>query len=373
MRNLAKFLIFGILLLSLLNCSGGAQKTVEDMGGDTLTSSATLLKMVDCGDYIYVEITDPWRGEPMARMALIDREADEAMVPDGCIPVRVPVERSAVFSSVHTSPLFELGCGDAITAVADGQYFPKTDIVSELLSSGQIADIGSSMSPDVERLLGLETETVLLSPMQDSDHSALTRAGISVVPMADYLETTPLARAEWVKLLGALYGALPKADSLYAAVEEEYNMLAEAAKKTDERPKVLTENISSGVWYVPAGDSYMARMIADAGGYYPWADIRGTGSIPLDAEGVLDRGADADVWLIRTFGPVPGYQDISRDNPAAEHIKAFREHKVYGCNTAENNIFRDIAFHPERVLRDFVGILHPNEQSADSLLYYRPL
>lgn len=356
--------------LALASCGKGSQAATDiATPGDTLTERSALLSMVSHNGYTEVLIHDPWnKSSELARLALV-REYGSVELPEGYTEICVPLTHSVVYSSVHTSPIFELGAGDAVAAVADGQYFAPSDTVSKLLSSGMVADIGASSSPSLEHILALEADAVLLSPMKDSDNSLFTRNGIAVIPMADYMEPTPLGRAEWLKLLGALYGRENRADSVYETVCTSYNSLVSKARK-DKTPRVLTENLTSGVWYVPAGRSYMARMLADAGAAYPWADTEGEGSLELDAESVLDRAADADIWMIRTFGHSPTAASLARENPVARHIKAFTDGSVYVCNTAEKNMFNDVAFHPERVLRDFVIIFHPEQMPGESTAYY---
>lgn len=358
------------LALVLASCGNGRQTGVDiATPGDTVTVRAALLSMICHDGYTEVVIHDPWnKSSDLARLALVS-EYGSADPPEGYAEICVPLTHSVVYSSVHTTPIFELGAGDAVAAVADGQYFAPSDTISKLLSSGLVTDIGASSSPSLEHILALEADAVLLSPMKDSDNSLLARNGIAVIPMADYMEPTPLGRAEWIKLLGALYGCENRADSVYNAVCCSYDSLISKAGK-DNRPRVLTENLTSGVWYVPAGKSYMARMLADAGATYPWADTEGEGSLELDAESVLDRAADADIWMIRTFGHCPTAGSLARENPVARHIKAFANGSVYVCNTAEKNMFNDIAFHPERVLRDFVIIFHPEQMPGESTAYY---
>lgn len=359
-------------LLAIAACSSGhASHNAEAAEGDTLTTAATHLTLIDHDSFVEAVITTPWTAsEKPWRYYLVPQGVD-AEAPDGAIIVRVPLERSVVFSSVHTAPIFELGAGEAIAGVADGHFFAPSDTVSKLLSAGLIADVGTSASPSPEQILALEADVVLMSPMPESDYGVYTRNGINALPMADYLELDPLGRAEWIKLLGVLYGKREIADSIYDNVSEVYGRLRESVNAAA-KPKTLTETITSGVWYLPAGDSYMARMLADAGGIYPWADVKSEGSIALDAEGVLDRASDADVWLIRSFGPV-STRSLADSNPAAAHIKAFREGNVYVCDTSKKNIFNDIAFHPERVLRDFVIIMHPEDHAGETPSYFEKL
>lgn len=365
--------LIAISLLALAACSQGHGHSADAPGsGDTITTRATHLTLIDRNGCTEAVISTPWTAGGEACRLILAPEGIEVDAPDGTSVVRVPIERSVVFSSVHTAPIFELGAGDAIAGVADGQYFAAGDTVQNLLSAGLISDVGSSASPSPEHILALEADAVLMSPMPDTDYSIYKRNGINVVPMADYLELDPLGRAEWIKLLGALYGCREKADSIYRDVCEAYNRF-KIAGDCGSRPKVLTETITSGVWYLPAGDSYMARMLDDAGGLYPWADVKSEGSIALDAEGVLDRAADADVWFIRSFGTIPTPAALAGSNPAAAHIKAFRDGNVYICDTSRKNIFNDIAFHPERVIRDFAIIMHPEKHPGEEPAYFEKL
>lgn len=366
--------LYIVLAFAAASCGHGSKSSSDNEHGDTLTTNAGLLDIVRHNGYTEVKIHDPWSsGRLLAHLSLVQRGESATAVAEGSTLVRVPLERTVIYSSVHTTPVFELGRGEAVTAVADGRWFADSDTVSTLLAGGRIADIGSSSSPSIEKIIALEADAVLLSPMQDGDNGAMSRTGIAVVPMADYMERTPLGRAEWLLLLGELYGAQEEADSIYSAVCADYDRIRGIASAAADRPRVLTETLTSGVWYVPGGASYMATMLADAGADYPWSDNLSEGSLALDASAVLDRAGDADVWLLRYFGAVPGYADIARDNRVASHIKAYRDRNIYVCDTSSNNIFNDIAFHPERVLRDFAIIFHPEAMPGETAVYYRRL
>ncbi len=368
-----RLFILATLSIFLGACAGGRGSAAgESVPGDTLTTAASHLTLIERDGYIEALISTPWTAGGKPWRYILTSDDAEIDAPEGTSMVRVPLERSVVFSGVHTAPVFELGAGEAIAGVADGHYFSASDTVSRLLSAGLIADVGSSTAPSPEHILALEADAVLMSPMPDSDYQIYRRNGINVIPMADYLELNPLGRAEWIKLLGVLYGQREKADSIYNDVCTRYEALKNS-EKSSRRPKVLTETLTSGVWYLPAGDSYMARMLADAGGNYPWADVKSEGSIALDAEGVLDRAADADVWMIRSFGPIASAGALASSNPAATHIKAFNEGNVYVCDTSSKNIFNDIAFHPERVLRDFVIVMHPEDHPGETTAYFEKL
>lgn len=186
------------------------------------------------------------------------------------------------------------------------------------------------------------------------------------------MEPSPIGRAEWILLLGELFGRRDEARKVFDNVINDYNGLVLKAKLAQtERPKVLVETEQSGVWYLPAGKSYQARMLADAGAYYPWEDTDGQGSLALSLESVAAKAIDADVWLIRTYGYETGPSTLIGLNPRYSSFKAVKEGGIYSCDSAIRPIFNDIAFHPERVLADYVAIFHPEVLPEHELRYFR--
>ncbi|MGM9845236.1 MAG: ABC transporter substrate-binding protein [Muribaculaceae bacterium] len=373
LRLMCAALTAGATLL-MASCAGGRADSADDCVGDTLTHHAALLTLVDCGDRVVAEIADPWRpGCSLHRYVLVARDAElPADLPAEAEVVRVPLQRSVVYSAVHTSAIAELGAISAIAGVADAMYFAAADTVAALVRKGRIADIGSSMQPSVERVIDIDADAVLLSPYENTGHGVIASAGVPIIDMADYMENTPQGRAEWLLLLGELYGCRDEAKAIFDKVVADYNALkAKAEAASESRPLVLMEMPQRGVWYAPAGDSFMSHMISDAGGVNPWADTAGSGSVQLDVPAVIDRAEAADVWLVRTFGYDVTLPLLADASSLVTRIKAYKSGNVYGCNTASAAIFNDIAFHPERVLADFVAIFHPQVMPGYTPRYYR--
>ena len=345
---------------------------------DTLTFHATLLTIADCGRYVAVDIRNPWDSTAfLGRYALVHRDSllpDE--LPDGVRVIRTPVSRAAVFSAVHTSALAELGVIDRLSAVADGRFFSPADTVSRLLAEGLVADVGPVNAPSVEAIVASGAEVVLESPMQGSSPAlaALGNMPVAAVECADYMELSPIGRAEWILLLGELFGRREEARTIFSDVIDRYNEIAyKAAGAESPKPRVLTDMEYSGVWYLPAGGSYQARMLKDAGALWPWADTEGKGSLSLDLAAVLDKASDADVWLLRTFGYDVSAESMKRANPLYSRFKAFGSGEVYSCDSEKRPIFNDIAFHPERVLAEYVAIFHPELMPGYELRYFRKM
>lgn len=334
--------------------------------------AATLLDIDDRDGYVAVEVSVPWDGGTVVgRYALVPRGTAPQMPADSFTVVEVPLQRSVVYSMVHTSAIDELGRADAVAGVADAAYFAPDDPMKARLDDGRVADIGSSMSPSVEKIISLSPDAILLSPMEGAEPGAVAKAGIPIIYMSDYLEPDPLARAEWLRLIGLLYGNPEGADSIFAGVKADYRRLSAKADSCATRPTVITERPYAGVWYMPGGASYKARMLADAGAAFPWADEPSTGSQQLAEEAVMARAAGADFWLLNEMGDTDAAR-LEADMPHARAFAAFPA-GVYVCNTLTTPMFRDIAFHPERVLADMVHIFHPELQPGYRLRYYRQL
>ena len=367
--------ISAAFLMLASSCGGSAERSADS--GDTLTSRSELLTLVDRGDYVTAEVADPWNdGKLLAAYALVSKDSE---LPDGVrenyTVVKVPLERSIVYSSTNAGALGELDALGSVAAVADGSYYASSDTVARLIAEGIIRDIGNSMSPDPEAIIDVSPDAVLVSPYENAGHGVLDRLGVPVVDFADYMETEPLGRAEWILLLGELYGRRQCAQQIYKRVCGDYDSLRVKVSGAGlRRPKVLTETVTSGVWYVPGGASYMAHMLQDAGAQYPWASDTSAGSLQLDVASVIDRASDADVWISRTYGALRDRSALLDISPLSSQFKAFTTGELYNCDTSEKPIFNDIAFHPERILRDFIMMFHPGLiEDGEGMNYYRKI
>ena len=355
------FLLLAISLpLLRSSCSGGDKELAEETAElfPDITHRATLLAMRDLGNgATLVDITNPWDTSALLASYLLVGDAgrpDSVPPRDRLTEIRVPLRRSAIFSAIHAGAVDELDAVGSVAAVADAEYFKGR--VARRIADGSIADLGSSLSPSMEKVTLAKPDAFLLYPMQNAGHGALENSGIPIIEMADYMEATPLGRAEWIRLLGILYGRRAEADSIFASVEEKYTALAAKASKLEKRPKVLTEMLTSGYWFVPGGNSYMARLITDAGGEYPWAADKSSGSLQLDFSAVYARAADADIWIVRTYGSDLTLAGLREVYPLNSQIKAFKTKGVYSADTHKVTLYQEFPFHPELLLEEYAKI-----------------
>jgi iron complex transport system substrate-binding protein len=364
-----KHIITILLSIFLLAACTSGHAVADNADGDTIAATPRL-SLIDCGSYIQAIVTDA-DSAIIGRYALVSRDSAEVATPQGFTRIDTPLERAVVYSSVHAAAINELGKIGSIVGTADADYLSDDDPMRAMISSGKVADIGSSMSPSIEKVIDCRPQAVLLSPVEGGSLGGVDRIGIPLIFLADYLECEPLQRAKWIKFLGVLFGAQDKSIEIYQDVAAKYTALRQNALAADSRPTVITEKPYSGTWYVPGGASYMACMLADAGASYPWADNTSAGSLPLDVSAVIERGSEAEFWLVKD-GVDYNAESFEAAMPHAHAFRAFPD-GVYVANTLSTSLFRDIAFHPEMILADFIHIFHPDINPDYQLKYYKPI
>ena len=248
----------------------------------------------------------------------------------------------------------------------------KLPVVQEGVKRGTIADCGDGMNPDMEKIIDLHPDAILLSPFENSGgYGRIEKLNIPIIECADYMETSALGRAEWMRFYGLLFGAAPKADSLFAEVDSCYKRLQHRAMLSSVSLSVVSELKSGSAWYVPGGRSTMGRLFNDACGRYVFAEDKHSGSIPLAFETVFDKAGDADVWIIKyNRDRDMSYSDLKTDYIGYTGFKAFKTRNIYGCNTAKVPFYEETPFRPDYLLADLIQILHPEIGDLGGLRYF---
>lgn len=374
-----QLLVSFVLLLSIVSSCGRNSRPVGEKGDTLYLQYARQLTMVKYKGYTEVSLADPWhKGKILHRYLLIPRGREGERVlkkihtSDGTV-VRIPITRSVVFTTVHCSLLADLGVKNAVKGVCDLQYILLPWVEKNGKPAPGIVDCGNSMNADVEKIIDLRPQAILLSPFENSGgYGKLDEIHIPVIECADYMESTPLGRAEWMKFYGLLFGREQQADSLFLQVCKQYHQLQAQARHMRTHPKVITELKTGGVWYVPGGSSYVGQMIADAGAHYAFSSDKSEGSLSLTFEKVLDEAGDADIWLYKYNNHPCNLKELLSGYTGYQQMKAFKDKQVYGADCARVPFYEESGFHPERVLRDMMIIFHP-EIKIGKLRYYKRL
>lgn len=365
--------LFGLfILLTLFSCNGHMSRLLGDC--DSIPFKyATLPSIVEYDDYTVVNIENPWKdGKALHTYVLVPRDAELPVhLPKGTV-LRTPLEHAVVFTTVHSSLLMSLDCKDRIAGVADLKYI-KIPWIQEQVAAGKIVDCGDGMSPVIEKIIDLHPDAILLSPFENSGgYGKLEDIDIPLVECAEYMEVSPLARAEWMRLYGLLFGCREKADSLFEVVDKSYNALKQKTHQKGPGRSVLVDKQVGSVWYVPGGRSTIGQMIKDAGGQYPWADDEHSGSLSLPFETVLENASDTGVWMFRYDNDEPiTLEQLLAEKEGYGMFGAFRTGEVYGCNTRTSLFYEETPFRPDWLLQDFIHMLHPEIQGLEPLRYYQ--
>jgi iron complex transport system substrate-binding protein len=333
------------------------------------------LKLIKGDGYTEAILRNPWDTTSILRTYILvdkDKEAPEHL-PEGTL-VRTPLSKALVYTATHCNLIHELGAVKSIGGICEIQYIKVPEII-EGCANGTIVNAGEGTNPDIEKIIDLHPDALLLSPYENSGgHGQVEKLKIPIIECADYMETSALGSAEWIRFYGMLFGCEAKADSIFATVEKNYNELKKLATSQTKKPKLMCEVKSGSAWYVSGGRSTTGKLYADAGADYAFASYPNAGGIPLSFETVFDKAQDADIWLIKYNQATDlTLTSLREDYAPYAQFKAHKQKQVYGCNTGLKTYYEDFPFHPDRVLKDLIKIFHPSLLPEYELKYFSKL
>lgn len=365
--------LFIACLLVACSQAGRQHAPEESLSSDTIRY-AQGFTVHHFNDYTSVDVRDPWDSTRLLqRYLLVDREKPvPGNLPKGTV-VRVPVQNIVVYTSVHAAVIDQLGETGRIIGVCEPRYM-DTPSIQEGLKVGRIADMGEATAPNVELMIDKGAELVLVSPFQNSGYGPVEKLGIPIIEGADYMESQPLGRTEWIRFYGMLFGKEAKADSIFRATEKSYLDLKGLVTAGISRPTVISEKKFGSSWFMPSGESYVANLYKDAGADYVFTDLPGAGSTPLAFETVLDRAIHADLWLIKyNQSKDMTYGDLRSEYAPYENFDAFKNCRVYACNTGLVPYYEEFPLHPDYLLKDLIWVFHPELLPDYTPRYYHKM
>ncbi|WKD86564.1 hypothetical protein KCTC32516_01940 [Polaribacter huanghezhanensis] len=278
--------------------------------------------------------------------------------------ITTPIQKVVVTSTTHIPMLELLGVENSLIGFPHTKYVSSTK-TRKLIDANLVKEIGVKAALNTEILLDLNPDVVIGYSMTKANKSLrlIEKSGIPVVLNGDWLEDTPLGRAEWIKFFGVLYNKEKEADSIFKVIESNYNIAKEIAKKAETKPTILSGAImSKDIWNLPAGESFVAQFLNDANTNYLWKDSKGKGSLSISFESILDKGKSADIWI------APGYflskKQMLEKNINYKEFTAFKNNQVYTFATKVGATGGVLYFElgptrPDLVLKDIIKITHP--------------
>jgi len=382
MRRFARIL----LAFLLTGCSGsgpereGSNVPDHPAGSQIGNSHAERFRMEASGGLRILRVLDPWQNSGGVQFTYVLGPGN-SIVPDSLQEypfIPVPVSRVVAMSTTHLAMISALD-REASVVGASGTGFIYNSRLQDLVRKGRIREVGSSQGVNFETLVSVRPDVVFVYGVDGSLLPAvekLEELGLRVVYCAEYLESHPLGKAEWIRFFASFYGLEAAADSFFLRIREQYAQLRSMAEEAGHRPSVLLGLPWKDTWYVAGGESFAAGLIRDAGGRYLWDDLETAEAVPLDLESVYARAVGADIWI--NPGAAASLEELVGFDRRFGSLPALQSGKVYNNNArmspeGGNDYWESATVRPDRVLADLISILHPEILPDHSLFYYREL
>ena len=351
-------------LLAIVSCKKEAQRAVLKSASAKITHAKGFDIVEEKGNKKLIIKSAYQNATEDATYPLSKKIPSTALASTKLNTIQIPVKNIVVTSTTHIPMVELLQSENTIVGFPHGQYVSSAR-TRKLLDAGKIAEIGKENSLNTEILLDLQPELVVGYSVTSPDKSLTTlqKAGINVIYNGDWLEETPLGKAEWIKFFGVLFDKEKQADSIFKAIETNYVNAKKSALLGLQKPTVLSGAImSKDIWNLPAGESFVAQFLKDANLTYLWKDTKGKGSLSLSFESVFDKGANADIWI------APGYftskKQLLESNALYAKFKAFQDDNIYMPTTKKGKsggvLYYELATtRPDLVLKDLIKITNP--------------
>jgi len=370
--SLTRFFALTLLLISY-SCKRNTNSNPNERLSQRKSSKNLDLKhafgfSVDINESIKIlTVINPWpEAEKTYKYALVDRKTAPSITlnrNDYDAIILTPIEKIVVTSTTHIPALELLEVEQSLTG------FPGNDYISskktrQLINSEKIRELGKNEGINTEVLLELQPEAVVAFGVDGTNKSMNTvqKSGIPVIYNGDWVEKTPLAKAEWIKFFGVLFNKEKRADSIFNQIENDYSKAKTLAANAENRPSVLCGAMHKDVWYLPSSTSPEAQLLKDANVNYLWSETEGRGSLALSFEAVFEKAKNADLWLSPSY--YSSLEALEKANPHYTEFDAFKNERVYSFTntTGETGgvLYYELGVaRPDLVLKDMIKICHP--------------
>ena len=365
------FLLLLISFTFLVQCK--KEKTTEvKISTENSVKYAKGFSIENYNGFSVITVKKPWPSATKNFKYILKNK--NGIVPDSLknnTIVNVPIKTIVVTSTTHIPSLELLHEEKSLVGFPNLNYI-SSEKVRTLIDAKKIKELGNNQSLNTEVLIDLQPNVIIGYGLDNNNPTLdnLEKSGLKVILNGDWNEQTPLGKAEWIKLFGALYDKQKKADEIFSKIEKDYLKTIDIAKKVVNKPTILAGDIFEGKWYLPSGSSWGSILLKEAGSNYLWKETTGTGSLSLSFELVFEKAKDADFWI--TSGQFSTLKEMTDSNPHYNQFKAFKIKNVYSFAAKKGKtggiLYYELAPNrPDIVLKDLVKILHP-----ELLIGYKP-
>ena len=368
-----RFISFSLIFFVLFGCRHNHNSEKKEI---ELNKYARGFKIENTGSLIKLSVFNPWE---KARNISFDYYLvpENENIPDslsGKKIIRTPIRRIVCMSTSHLGFVDALGEINSVVGVSGANYVSNAEIIRNY-KAGNVADVGYGQNLNYEIILKQRPDLVMLYGV-DSDVTAsaakLEELGISVIINAEYLEETPLGKAEWIRFVGALYAKEAEAEKLFNEIEEDYNTLKELVKEKKVKPKILVGSPYRDSWWIPGGNSYLANLINDAGGDYLGKNNSSNESYVISFENALTFGNEADIWI--NMGLLSSKQEIVETDQRFVNFGVFKNGRIFNninrmSENGGNDFWESGTVFPNLILRDLISVFYPGT-TQEEMVYY---
>lgn len=357
--------IFFAILLFAVGCKKNDEfKTTKAPSGKNVIEYAHNLAIYKQSGYSIVKVINPWPNSNKDFTYILKEK--KGIIPDSLQKypsIQVPLQSIVVTSTTNIPYLEMLGVENKLVG------FPHTDYISSektrmLIDKGAVKNVGQNEKLDIEQLIDLTPNLIVTYGIDNSNPMIdnLEKSGLNVLIQADWMEQSPLGKAEWLKLFGALFAKEKEAKTLFDTIVQNYNSALNLVKDQSASTTVLYGSMYQNQWFVAKGNSWIAQFIKDAKADYLWSDLKGTGSQAFPFEKILTKGKSANFWI--TSGLFKTVSDFGKSNPHYSQFDAFKTKYIYtfeGKTGATGGVlFYELSpSRPDLVLKDYIKIFHP--------------
>ena len=326
-----------------------------------------------------LHVLNPWKGATETfTYVLTQRGTPRPAGYANAQHIAVPIERFVALSTTYLPHLTAIGAQNSLVGLATAS-FVYADWIRERVAEGKTIETGTDGGLNRETIVALKPDLVMTygsgNPAGDA-HPKLMEMGITAAINAEFMEGTPLGRAEWMKFTSLFFNREAEVEKSFGAIEKRYHELASLGRSTVSKPTVFTNISWQGLWHASGGRSFIAVMLEDAGADYVWKDNPSERSIPMDFESVLERAQNADIWI--NTGIWSSRRDADNSDERYGLFKAYKTQKMYNHigrvnEHGGNDYWESGVANPHLVLADLIKIFHPDRLPDHALYYYRRL
>lgn len=380
MNKLVIYLFCIICNIALLGCNTQPQEANQAQTTNPLTTIqyAQHFTLQYEKNYKVVQVKKVFSGSDQSfTYVLLPKGAKKPAKYSQAQVIRIPVKKIALTSTPPLAYLQWMDAYDHLVAIGKNQYIYDTTL-QRVITQKNIPAIGTGKSLNSEVVMNLQPDVLMASGVSQASfgkYEQVIKVGIPVMVNSGWLENHPLGRLEWAKLMAALTNQEALVNKKFDEVVKQYQQVKQLAAKANTRPSVFKGLLFKNTWYANGGRSYLAQLIADAGGAYCWKDDPKTDLLTLDFEAVYPLGLKSNYWLN------PGRQirtkaDLLKQDVRYKAFKSFKENLIYNNNYRQNaeganDYWQSGITHPHIVLKDLVKIFHPELLPDYEMVYHQ--